>query len=205
MNPATRRAFLVGATVAAASVTAIATTAAPGEPEPIIALVAEWEPLYRAATKASANLKAAGAEMQRRGFSDYYEMILFGPSTVWESVAEIEAYYAPMIAMRAAMATETRDRYIAKFRVKMAAREELGVAAIEEASHEAWACAEEIEDRILTAPASTLAGIAAKARYALLNMIVKDGEDELPGNWPPQAVALGSALDVLERMAPPVG
>jgi hypothetical protein len=177
----------------------------PAKREPIIGLVAKWEPLYREAVRVELILLKAVEEIEAMGFEHHYPWICFGPKVTFRTFAEIEAYYAPIIEQKTYMAKEFRNKYIFLLSQKLAARERLKLDELEAAAEDAWANAYAVEGKMEGLKATTPAGLAAKARFAMVNCFGVDGglfEAENEEDHHPAAITmLRSLIADLDQMS----
>lgn len=193
----TRRALIAGTAAALAAGPAAIVEAA--GPDPLPAFVAAWERHWREATALEDIRWRTAEEFREMGHDDTCAWVI--GAKAWKTAAEIEAHYAPMIAAGLGMAEQSRDRYIVALEKKLEERERRGLDEVDERADAAWAAVDALQARILATPATSLEGLAAKARHALLGMLWPDFDPDDPRDYPPEARVLASIVEDAQRMA----
>lgn len=194
----TRRNLLVGGAALFVGA-ALTVPAAANDDDQLPALLKQWEAMWHEATRLEEIRRMAAEEMEAAGLDNHMGCIMF-KDQVWNTAADIEAYYAPQIANGAFFAERARDRYKALLQAKQEARGRWNLDELEPQASAAWYASDEAGEEIIVTPATTPAGIVAKARFALLNILWPDHVDTQPDDWPPEARALASLIENAEKM-----
>jgi hypothetical protein len=204
-NTLSRRALIEGAAIvtAAAGVPLAAAAASQASPDPVVALVDRFLPLYRVYKEASRAQDAAYA--QHANAHEYLPVFEYGFGRYQTSVyrgdlSAIERYYDKCLdeAETPAQRAHLRQRRARQLKDAQAAWEdwdryhrEAGLYALEDARKAAEAALDEIEEAVLTAKPSTPEGVAAMIRLAMAYAWDHDSEPEYQ---PSEVRALRSAL-----------
>jgi hypothetical protein len=203
-NTFSRRALIEGAAiVTAAAGVPLAASAATQGPDPVVALVDRFLPLYRVYKEASRAQDDAYAE--HANAHEYLPVFEYGFGRYQASVyrgdlSAIERYYDKCLeeAETPAQRAHLRQRRARQLKDAQAAWEdwdryhrEAGLYALEDARKAAEAALEEIEEAVLTAKPSTPEGVAAMIRLAVAYAWDHDSEAEYQ---PSEVRALRSAL-----------
>lgn len=181
MSGLTRRA-MVGSAAIAGAIAALPAAASAGAqlPDPVVALVDRFLPLYLAYRKANQALDSACEEQERFGhfrYTTYEYSSQRRMALVYKGdVSAIEAYYAKCVEQAETPAQRAHLRQRCEREVKGARQywedwdrlhRELGLYDLEEQQRSAEAALGDIADRIIASVPVTMEGVAALIRYAI--------------------------------------